>query len=147
MDKNSIKSLDTCFFNRFYLSALCQSTLSSNPHKYSANNEYLLHQLKNHTFIKNELMNKDTILKTIFGISFIFTIIGIAFKIMHIPSFIPFLALGIGFSAVYTLMVLLEILPSKRLNLSEKLMWLTGFLFFNAITGFLYFTGGRKKVV
>ncbi|SMD00875.1 hypothetical protein [Pedobacter nyackensis] len=92
-------------------------------------------------------MNKDTILKTIFGISFICTVIGIAFKIMHMATFLPILALGVGLSAVYTIMVLMEILPSKRLNTSEKLMWLTGFLFFNAITGLLYFTGGRNRVI
>lgn len=92
-------------------------------------------------------MNKDHILKTTFGISFICTVIGIALKIMHTWSSIPFLAIGIGLSAVYTVMVLLELLPSKRLNNSEKLMWLTGFIFFNTITGLLYFTGRRKKVI
>ena len=92
-------------------------------------------------------MNKDHVLKTTFGISFICTIIGVILKIMHTASDVPFLAIGISLSAIYTIAVLLELLPSKRINTSEKLMWLTGFLFFNAVTGLLYFTGGRKKVI
>lgn len=91
-------------------------------------------------------MKKDNIIQAIFGISFIFTIIGISLKIMHLQSFFPFLTIGVGLSAVYTIVVLMEILPSQRLNTSEKMMWTVGLIFFNVITGLLYFTGGRKRV-
>lgn len=92
-------------------------------------------------------MNKDLILKSIFGVSFICTVIGIFGKIMHINLGLPFLAIGTGLSIVYTPIVLLEVFTSNKLHISEKIMWLTGFVFLNGLAGLLYFTGGRKRVI
>lgn len=67
-------------------------------------------------------------------------------KIMHLSYIDWLLTAGIIFLAVYTITALNEILPSKKIHSSEKLMWTTGFLFFNTITGLLYLLTARKRI-
>ena len=67
-------------------------------------------------------------------------------KFMHLSYTDWLLMAGIIFLAVYTITALYEILPSKKIDSSEKLMWTTGFLFFNTITGLVYLLTARKRI-
>lgn len=49
--------------------------------------------------------------------------------------------------AAFIIMALIEVYGSKNITLTEKIMWTTGFLFFNLITGLVYFLLGRKRVI
>lgn len=89
-------------------------------------------------------MNKDLILKITFGISLFSGLIGTYLKMMHIPAPIPFILISIIAGIIYSVLALMEIFSFRRINHSEKVMWVVGFLFVNPITGLLYFVLRRK---
>ena len=87
-----------------------------------------------------------------FIISFVLTIIGSIFTIMHWPFSIGLLSIGLlsigllsfGFFIVASVN---EILKSKKIEGTEKFMWVMGLLFFGIFTGLLYLLGSRKKII
>lgn len=91
-------------------------------------------------------MTKDKLIKISFGIALFCIVTGIAIKLMHISFPIPVLLVGIVFSIIYSVIAIQELSTSARIRSSEKVMWIIGFLFFNTITGLLYFTSRRKMI-
>ncbi|MGK4567611.1 GldL-related protein [Flavobacterium sp. 3HN19-14] len=91
--------------------------------------------------------NTFTILKYSFSLSLLIVITGALFKINHMPAANALLTIGLIFTFIYTVAAILEIFNSRRINSTEKLMWLIGFLFFNFITGILYILSARKRIV
>ena len=88
-----------------------------------------------------------TILKYSFILSLLIVLTGSVLKIMHWPAGTPLLMIGLVFTFIYIVTALFEIFNSRRINSSEKLMWLVGFLFFNLLTGILYIFSARKRIV
>ncbi|MBP6557716.1 MAG: hypothetical protein KAX93_00420 [Flavobacterium sp.] len=91
--------------------------------------------------------NLDKIVTTSFILSFIVTIIGALFKIMHWPGASMLLIIGLLSLAVFVITALYEVHNSKTINSSEKLMWTIGFLFLGSIAGLVYVLIGRKRVI
>ena len=89
-------------------------------------------------------MDKEFLLKTTFGISVITSLLFISLKILHLES-IPFLfVIAITATAVYTILVLIEIFSSDRIKTPEKVMWFFGFIVINIVTGIVYFISRRN---
>ncbi|TCD00514.1 hypothetical protein [Pedobacter psychroterrae] len=92
-------------------------------------------------------MNKDLILKITFGISLFCGLIGLYLKMMHISFPLPFIGVSVVASIIYSVLALTEIFTAKRIKQPEQVMWVLGFLFFNPITGFIYFVLRRKYII
>ncbi len=82
-----------------------------------------------------------------FIISFVLTIFGAIFKIMHWPFATVFMTIGIMSLVIFIVASVNEILKSKKIEGAEKFMWVMGFLFFGIFTGLLYLSGSRKKII
>jgi NADH:ubiquinone oxidoreductase subunit 2 (subunit N) len=92
-------------------------------------------------------MNKQNLLYGSFFASFILTIVGSLFKIMHWPFASMLLTIGLISLALFVLMSILEIMNSKKIEGTEKFMWVIGFLFFGLITGLIYMLSARKRII
>ena len=82
-----------------------------------------------------------------FIISFVLTIPGALFKIMHWPFANIFLMIGVLSLLVFTVGSIYEISNSKKLEGTEKLIWIMGFIFFGMFTGLLYLLSSRRKII
>jgi hypothetical protein len=82
-----------------------------------------------------------------FIISFVLTILGALFKIMHLPFALGLLTIGLLLLGFFIVVSVNEILKSKKLDGTEKFMWIMGLLFFGIFTGLLYLSGSRKKII
>lgn len=81
-------------------------------------------------------------------IIFIFiTIIGALLKIMHLPLGDTLLLIGLLSLVIFIMASVNEILKSKKIEGTEKFMWIMGFLFFGMFTGLLYVLEYRKKII
>lgn len=89
-------------------------------------------------------MKQNLILKIAFGISLFSVLTGFFLKVTHTYFPAPFIWIALSATIVYTFLALAEIFSVKRINQPEKIMWIVGFLFFNTITGLLYFVLRRK---
>lgn len=92
-------------------------------------------------------MDKDTVLKSAFVVAYICLIIGLVGKVLHFPYSEIILIIAIVAGITYAAIALMEIWPSKQIETTEKLMWTTGFIFLNGITGLLYLFNGRKRIL
>ena len=92
-------------------------------------------------------MDFKKFLPWIFITSFFLTIIGSMLKIMHWSYAIIFLTISLLLLGVFIVVSVNEILKSKKIDGVEKFMWVIGFLFFGILTGLLYLTGSRKKII
>jgi hypothetical protein len=88
-------------------------------------------------------MKLTTLYFTSLIISFVLTIFGAAFKILHLPLGSIMLFVGMITSPVYIILGLIDVAKHKPLA-SEKLMWLVGFLFLHTLAGILYFPQYKK---
>jgi|SRR6187402_1721097 len=88
-----------------------------------------------------------TILKYTFVLSLFLVVMGSMLKILHLPAGNILLSIGLICTFIYIVTALFEIFNSRRVNTSEKLMWLVGFLFFNLLAGILYIFSARKRIV
>lgn len=81
-----------------------------------------------------------------FGYSVLFALA--ALKILYAPISLDMEVFFLGSIATiaFIIMALIEIYKSRYISMNEKVMWTTGFLFFNFITGIVYFYMGRKRV-
>ena len=91
-------------------------------------------------------MNKDLIIKIAFGVSLFCGLIGSYLAIMHISFPVPLIAISVIAGLLYSVLALMEIFSYNRINYPEKIMWIVGFLFFNPISGLLYFVLRRKYI-
>jgi hypothetical protein len=91
--------------------------------------------------------NNDKIVNISFILSFVLTIVGALFKIMHWPGATILLIIGLSSLAVFIITALYEVYNSKTINSSEKLMWTVGFLCLSSIAGLVYVLVGRKRVI
>lgn len=92
-------------------------------------------------------MDFKKILPWSFIISFVITIPGALFKIMHWPFANIFLMIGVLSLVVFIIGSIYEISNSKKLEGTEKFMWIMGFIFFGMFTGLLYLLSYRKKTI
>lgn len=83
----------------------------------------------------------------LFIASFVLTIIGAFAKIMHWPVAQFLLVAGILIHLVFMFLALKEISDSGKATLSERIMWLIGFLFFGVFAGFIYLLSARKRII
>lgn len=81
------------------------------------------------------------------AISFIITIVGALFKIMHWPFASILIGVGLLLSLVYIVLCLIEISNSKKTNTAERFMWLVGFIFMAQITGLVYLSFARDRII
>jgi hypothetical protein len=81
------------------------------------------------------------------AISFILTIVGALFKIMHWPFASSLIGIGLLLSLVYIVLCLIEISNSKKTNTAERFMWLVGFIFMAQITGLVYLSFARDRII
>lgn len=92
-------------------------------------------------------MNKDLLIKVTFGTSVLGIFLWGLFKIMHFQLPIPFVYPIVWISTlIYTILVLIEVFSSDRIKVSEKVMWLAGFLIMNTVAGILYFLLKRNSL-
>ena len=96
---------------------------------------------------KTNIMTKDNIFKLAFVISFILITTGAFFKILHLPEGEMILIAGMVVALIYIAIALYEIYGSKRITMSEKLMWTISFIVFSPITGLLYYFSGRPRIL
>lgn len=90
----------------------------------------------------------NTLFKALFFFSYAIILTFAALKITHTAvRFDKEVALaGSIMFAAFVVMSLLEIHGSKNIKMPEKVMWTLGFLFFNMITGIVYFFLARKRI-
>lgn len=92
-------------------------------------------------------MNTSKIVNYSFVFSFLIVIIGALGKIMHYPYSHLFLIVGLLSTAVFIGTCVYEITSSKKIEGTEKFMWVVGLLFFAMITGLVYILSARKRIV
>jgi hypothetical protein len=91
-------------------------------------------------------MNKQT-LTTFYFIGAAVIIFGALQKILHRPSADLLLQIGFISSIIFTGFAVYEIMQSKKIELSAKILWVIGLLLMNIIIGFVYITRERHKIV
>ena len=84
-------------------------------------------------------MNKFKMYKFSLLLSILVIIIGAMFKIQHWPLASYLISIGLLISLIYIVIGLIDIYKNDSKMLSEKLMWVTGFLIFPMITGLVYY--------
>lgn len=92
-------------------------------------------------------MKTNKILVVSFSFSVIITIIAAYLKISHLEHANIFLTIGLLFLAVFIVTAIFEIASSDRIDKSEKIIWIVGFLFFATITGLIYILSARKRII
>mgnify|MGYP001205029854 FL=1 len=76
--------------------------------------------------------------------SFMLTLIGSLFKIMHWPLAGFLVSAGIVSSLFYIIPALIKIYKNKQKSILEKLLWLLGFICFSWIVGVIYYYSEMK---
>ena len=92
-------------------------------------------------------MLKEKILRTSLFISIGIAILATWFKLMHEPGSDSFLLISMVAASVFIITAILEVSQSEKIDRSEKIMWIVGFLFLTGIAGLAYMFAGRKRVV
>ncbi len=82
-----------------------------------------------------------------FSISFVLIIIGALFKITYMPFANIFLGFGLFLFAFFMVGSVYEISNSKKIEGTEKFIWIMGFIFFGFFTGLLYLLSYRRKII
>jgi hypothetical protein len=91
-------------------------------------------------------MKKERILDIAFIIGILAFLYGATQKILHSPNANSWLLLGGMCWLIFVLLAVYEVSSSRRLDGSEKTLWILGLLFMSGITGFLYVLWGRDRV-
>lgn len=92
-------------------------------------------------------MQTGTVLKLSLIVGFILTIIGAWLKIIKEPSGQPLLVAALVVTLVFIVTALYEVLTSRRINRSEKLLWTIAFIVMSGLTGLVYIFFERKRIV
>lgn len=93
------------------------------------------------------LMQKTRFLALNFFVGTAISITGAYLKIIHAANAQPWLVVGFIMGVVFLAIALPEIMQSRRISSTEKLMWVTGLLFVSTIAGFMYLTRGRQRII
>jgi peptidoglycan/LPS O-acetylase OafA/YrhL len=72
---------------------------------------------------------------------------GALIKIQHWNNGPGIMFIGLFFCAVFSVLALLEIHQSKKINFQQKTLWTLGFIFFNTIAGIYYLLKARKELL
>lgn len=91
-------------------------------------------------------MKSDQILAPTFISALLVTIIAALLKINHFEYANALLAAGLLLLAVFMILAVIEVTNSNKIDSSEKLLWVFGFLFFGTIVGFIYLLSARKRI-
>ncbi|MDN3676317.1 hypothetical protein QWY90_03215 [Flavobacterium paronense] len=92
-------------------------------------------------------MKSDQILAPSFISAFIVTIIAALLKINHIDYANTLLVVGLLLLTTFMILAIIEVTNSNKIDSSEKLLWVFGFLFFGTIVGFIYLLSARKRII
>ena len=92
------------------------------------------------------MIDKAQFLRATYLFNMALTFVGAMFKILHYPNSDTFILMAIIAMMAYSLPVLLEIFRSTRIDITEKLMWITGMLTLTPIAGYLYVFKARKRI-
>ena len=92
-------------------------------------------------------MDKKNLIPIFYVLSFIILFLGAIFKILHQPFGSEIMGLALISSIIYIVLSLLEIFKSERIDKTEKIMWLVGFIFLSTVAGFIYLVSARKRIL
>ena len=92
-------------------------------------------------------MNNKNLIPIFYVLSFIILFLGAIFKILHQPFGSEIMGLALISSIIYIVLSLLEIFKSERIDKTEKIMWLVGFIFLSTVAGFIYLISARKRIL
>lgn len=92
-------------------------------------------------------MQKEKILRSSLFLSIGLSILASWFKFMHKPGADSIFFIALIPAAVFIIIAIGEINRSEKIDRSEKIMWVFGFLFLTGIAGLVYMLSGRKRVV
>ena len=92
------------------------------------------------------MFNKKFLI-TIYILSIIVITTAGFFKILHLPYGEEFIILALIFSIFLIVFSLYEIWNSKRIDLSEKIMWTVSFIFFSSFATLIYILVARKRIL
>ena len=93
------------------------------------------------------MKNKEVFIKSIYLFSLIFTITSAVLLIFHIDGSETLLKIGLVASIIFILVSIYEVWISKRIEGTEKMMWIVGLMCITSITGFVYVFSARKRIV
>ncbi len=92
-------------------------------------------------------MNTSKLLVSTYLVSVAGFLIGTWAKLTHQPNADTLLLTWMIPTIIFVAMAVMEIFRSEKIQLSEKVMWVVGFIFVNFVTGLLYLLIGRKRVI
>lgn len=69
---------------------------------------------------------------------------GAMMKILHLNFGGAVLSIGMILSIIYIILGIYNVFTNPKITKSEKIMWQTAFIFFNALTGILYLSRFKK---
>ena len=92
-------------------------------------------------------MNNKNLIPIFYVLSFIILFLCAIFKILHQPFGSEIMGLALISSIIYIVLSLLEIFKSERIDKTEKIMWLVGFIFLGTVAGFIYLISARKRIL
>jgi len=92
------------------------------------------------------MINKNLI-PIFYVLSFIILFLGAIFKILHQPLGSEIMGLALISSIIFIVLSLIEIFKSDRIDKTEKIMWLVGFIFLSTVAGFIYLISARKRIL
>ena len=92
-------------------------------------------------------MTNKNLIPIFYVLSFIILLLGAIFKILHQPLAAEIMGLAFISSIVYIVLSFIEIFKSDRIDKTEKVMWLVGFIFLGTVAGFIYLISARKRIL
>jgi hypothetical protein len=92
-------------------------------------------------------MKRRHLLYAAFIIGILVTILGAYRKILHYSGSETYLVIGLFAWMLFIAIAVYEVASSRRINGTEKTMWILSLLFFSGIAGIVYVLIGRKRVV
>ena len=92
-------------------------------------------------------MNRFSLIKPVYFLTLATSIFATWSKLQHQPYAATLFGIVVGFFIVFIILAALEIIPSKRIGKSEKIMWIVGLAVMTTIVGFIYLLSARKRVL
>jgi len=85
--------------------------------------------------------------KALFFSSILITLTGALLKIQHLGFSQPLLIVGLLLTLGYMILGIIEVTNSTKIDKSEQILWVVGFILFGFITAIVYLIFGRKNIV
>ena len=92
-------------------------------------------------------LSKTQILGTALLLYFVSFIVGVIFKMMHLPYVEVILIIIFVSAIVFIALAVYEIVQSSRIDMNEKIMWVIALLFLGFLSSALYWFSGRKRII